>query len=106
MGRASERLVPRFVEERCKVEFAIDKKRKCQRTNQGMAYSLMKEARAYINMGVHPNGFEPLMIALQPVLSTSQPLNTMATSSVMTMDVVPSVHRPLSQVDLYLSSTT
>ncbi|KAH6712139.1 hypothetical protein BKA61DRAFT_675935 [Leptodontidium sp. MPI-SDFR-AT-0119] len=30
----------------------------------------------------------------------------MATSSVMTMGVVPSVHRPLNQVDLYLSSTT
>ncbi|KAH7363936.1 hypothetical protein BKA65DRAFT_125090 [Rhexocercosporidium sp. MPI-PUGE-AT-0058] len=30
----------------------------------------------------------------------------MATSSVMTMDVVPGVHRPLSQADLYLSSTT
>jgi len=71
-----------------------------------MAYSLMKEARAYKYGGFHPNGFESLLIALQPVLPTSQPLDPMATSSVMTMDVVPSVHRPLSQVDLYLSSTT
>jgi hypothetical protein len=81
----------------------IDKKRKRQRTNQGMAYSLMKEARAYINIV----GSTPMvLIALQPVLSTSQLLDTMATSSVMTMDVVPSVHHPLSQVDLYLSSIT
>jgi hypothetical protein len=34
----------------------IDKKRKRQRTNQGMAYSLMKEGRANKYGGVHPNG--------------------------------------------------
>jgi hypothetical protein len=55
-GRASERLVPRFVDECCKVETAqaaeLHLIRRTYRwcTNQGTTRSLTKEARADINM--------------------------------------------------------